>query len=75
MSVDGQAKESDFIDELLRQLQKPIPGGDKTFAMGHADLHRLVREMVKAEVAGKKKDAAHDLTFSTYVSSILMKDF
>jgi hypothetical protein len=31
--------------------------------------------MVKAEVAGKKKDPAHDLSLSTSVSSVLMKDF
>jgi len=24
--------------------------------MGHADLHRVVKEMVKAEVAGHKRD-------------------
>lgn len=43
--------------------------------MGHADLHRVVREMVKAEIAGKKKDKEHDMSFSTNVASIMMKDF
>lgn len=43
--------------------------------MGHADLHRVVREMVKADVAGKKRDKEHDLSFSSNVASILMKDF
>jgi len=37
----------------LRQLQKPLQG-ESIVAMGHADLHRLVKEMVKAEVAGRK---------------------
>ena len=42
--------------------------------MGHADLHRVVREMVKADVAGKKRDKEHDLSFSSNVASILLKE-
>lgn len=40
--------------------------------MGHADLHRVVKEMVRAEVVGRKGDAK--LNFCTSVSSILVKD-
>ncbi len=43
-------------------------------AMGHADLHRVVKEMVKAEVAGRK-DATSELRFCTSIASILMRDF
>jgi len=42
-------------------------------AMGHADLHRVVKEMVKAEVAGKKDSS--ELQFCTSVANILLKDF
>lgn len=43
--------------------------------MGHADLHRLVKEMVKAEIQGHRKSPSNLLTFSTSISNILMKDF
>lgn len=43
--------------------------------MGHADLHRLVKEMVKAEVLGQRKKPENLLAFSTSVANILMKDF
>lgn len=43
--------------------------------MGHADLHRLVKEMVKAEVQGLRKSPSNLLSFSTSISNILMKDF
>jgi len=39
-------------------------------AIGDADLHRMVKEMVKAETANSK-----DLTFSKAAASILLKDF
>lgn len=39
--------------------------------MGHADLHRVVKDMVKAEVAGESTS----FDFSKTISSVLMKDF
>lgn len=47
----GACKESDLIDELVRQLQKNVNG---EIALGHPDLHRLVKDMVKAEANGHK---------------------
>lgn len=67
----GQAKESDFLDELLRQLQKPLPG-DPITALGNADLHRLVKEMIKAEISGAKDPELH---LCQSVASILLKNF
>lgn len=42
-------------------------------AIGHADLHRLVKEMVKAEIAGKNQES--DLHFCRSVASILLREF
>ena len=42
--------------------------------MGHADLHRLVKEMVKAEIHGHRKSPSNLLSFSTSIANILMKD-
>jgi hypothetical protein len=55
-------------------LQKPLVGDNGVMAMGHADLHRVVKEMVKAEVVGRK-DATTELRFCTSIASILMRDF
>lgn len=71
----GCAMDSDFVDELTRQLQKPLQNStDKCKAIGDANIHRLIREMVKAENAGHS-EAERPLDFSKKVASILMKDF
>lgn len=46
--------------------------GDPILAMGNADLHRLVKEMVKAEIAGAKDPELH---LCQSVASILLKNF
>jgi hypothetical protein len=58
-----------LIDELMRQIQKPLPG-DKQMAISHADLHRVIKDMVKAESIG----GAEELHFSKTVANILLKD-
>ena len=41
--------------------------------MGHPDLHRVVKDMVKAEAHGQKgEDSLH---FSKTIAGVLMKDF
>jgi hypothetical protein len=54
----------------MRQIQKPL-SGESSLAIGHADLHRVIKDMVKAEVAGKHDDELH---FCKTVASILLKD-
>lgn len=49
-------------------MQKPLNGNDQ--AMGDADLHRLVKEMIKAEIS----DKSSELYFAKAVASILLKD-
>ena len=69
----GVAKESDFMDELVRQLQKPLLGSaEKCPALGHPDMHRVVKQMIKAEVAGGNDPA---LKFCTSVANVFMKNF
>ena len=41
--------------------------------MGHADLHRMVKEMIKAEVAGRKGN--EELHLCQSLASILFKNF
>lgn len=67
----GACKESDLIDEMLRQVQKQING---EIGLGHPDLHRVIKDMVKAEAQGNKT-SPNDLHFSKTVAGILMKDF
>ena len=59
-----------MMDEMLRQVQKPI-AGEKNAALGHADIHRVIKDMIKAEVAGKNEV----LHFSKVIAGILLKDF
>ena len=54
--VDGSYSESDMFDEMLRQIQKTSAyekDGAKSILLGHPDLHRLLKDMVKAESASK----------------------
>jgi hypothetical protein len=55
---------------MMRQIQKPF-AGEKTSALGHADLHRVVKDMIKAEVAGDSSS----LDFCKTLSTVMMKDF
>jgi hypothetical protein len=68
--LDGAAKDSDLIDEFMRQIQKPL-SGESQLAIGHADLHRVIKDMVKAEVAGKNDEELH---LCKTVANILLKD-
>jgi hypothetical protein len=70
--VDGQAGESDFIDELIRQLQKPIMNdtSGSPNGLGHPDLHRMVKEMIRAETQTENK-----LSFCSSIANVFMKSF
>ena len=43
----------DLIDEMLRQVQKKVSfekdSSDKGILLGHPDLHRVIKELVKQE--------------------------
>lgn len=46
--------ESDLMDELLRAVQRktasdPDTPTEKYIMLGHADVHRLLKDLVKAE--------------------------
>jgi hypothetical protein len=51
-------------------VQKPF-AGEKISALGHADLHRVVKDMVKAEAAG----VSTSFDFSKTIANVLLKDF
>ena len=47
----GQVTESDAIDEMFRQIQKKSTNDNKPgcIMIGHPDLHRVLKELVKFE--------------------------
>ena len=65
-NVDGCASDSDFVDEFVRQIQKPM--NSSPMALQDADLHRVVKEMVLAECKGT------NLHFSKTIANVLVKD-
>lgn len=54
IAEQGEAGSSDMVDEMVRQVQKtfgePI-NGVKQLLFGHPILHRMLKDMIKAEVA------------------------
>ena len=78
----GLAGTSDLVDEMLRQVQKSKayeasePGVVKPL-YGHPSLHRMLKDMVKAEVRAVRQSADGDkkkLKFSQSVAKILLKN-
>jgi hypothetical protein len=64
------------MDEMYRQIQKKHTYDDKLqILIGHPDLHRVIKELVKldAELNEKKKDD-HQLDFTNSISSIITKN-
>lgn len=76
---NGSSKDSDMIDEMLRQVQKQSayeknqPGVKKPL-FGHADLHRVLKDMVKTE-ANSGEEGAKGLPFSIQMAKVLLKQF
>lgn len=61
------------MDELVRQLQRPLLGEkEKCPALGHPDMHRVVKQMIKAEVAGGNDP---QLKFCSSAANVFMKNF
>ena len=83
LAATGLAGSSDLVDEMLRQVQKSKafdqdqPGQVKPL-FGHPFIHRLLKDMVKAEVThykSQKPEERGKLKFSQSMSKILMKSF
>ena len=81
LAEQGEASQSDLVDEMLRQVQKPYEGenaaGVKQLLFGHPLVHRMLKDMIKGEVAkaGDVDNAKKQLKFSYTVSKILLKHF
>jgi hypothetical protein len=58
----GGVNESDFIDELFRQLEKKekYDAEKSQLLLGHPDIHRVIKEVVKFEA--ELKDSNLDFT-------------
>ena len=69
------------MDELLRSVQKKTANDndkptEKYMMFGHQDVHRLLKDLVKAEcvAAGEAKEE-FKLAYSTQMAKILLKNF
>ena len=63
----GQVKESDALDEMFRQIQKKH---DDEILIGHPDLHRVLKELVKLDA--ETKDSKLD--FTSQLASVMLKN-
>ncbi len=66
----------DLVDEMLRQLQKKgqyeKDSEEKHILMGHPDLHRLLKDLVKQE---REQEATQQkLPFSKVLASVIQKN-
>jgi len=68
----GSIKESDCMDEMLRQIQKKHHyDGKSQMLIGHPDLHRNIKDLVKQDAT--QKDSKLD--FCSQIASIISKNF
>jgi len=78
---NGTIGESDLMDELLRAVQRktandPATPTEKYIMMGHPDVHRLLKDLVKAEcVAKTESKEPFKLLYSEQMAKILLKNF
>lgn len=68
-----------MIDELLRQVQKSLAyeknePDNKKILLGHPDLHRLLKDMVKFESSSTDEEA-HSQKFAAVMAKICLKHF
>ena len=85
LAAAGEAGSSDLVDEMLRQVQKPFEeNGQKNLLFGHAQIHRMLKDMITGEVAGSKEkneakeegdEKATKLKYSATIAKILLKHF
>ena len=65
-----------MIDEMLRQVQKSSAyekDGAKNILLGHPDLHRLLKDMIKAESASTEESAQVG-SFAKAMAKICLKN-
>ncbi len=62
LTADSE-RHADFVDELLRQLQKraTFADGTKGLVIGHPDTHRLIKDLIKAEADNHSNSIAKQL--------------
>ena len=63
IAASGTIENSDMVDEMIRQVQKSISyeknsPGVKKMLLGHPFVHRLLKDMVKAEVKAQRDEDA-----------------
>ena len=81
LCLDGTIENSDMVDEMIRQVQKSISfekntPGVKKMLIGHPFVHRMLKDMVKAEVnSHREKGKDFKLQFSQRIAKILLKHF
>ncbi|CDW78334.1 pumilio domain-containing protein kiaa0020 homolog [Stylonychia lemnae] len=77
IEVGCGVEHQDLIDEMFRQAIKKEAyekeGGEKGILLGHQDLHRVLKELVKQE--REQEDTKETLTFSNTIGSVLLKNF
>ena len=65
-----------MADEMFRQLQKPgqyeKESSEKGILLGHPDLHRVLKELVKQEVA--QPESEESLGFSKTLATVIIKN-
>ena len=68
----GDFKNSDAVDEMFRQIQKKetVDGKKGQILIGHPDIHRSLKELVKFDA--ELKDS--ELEFSKTLASVMLKN-
>ena len=65
----------DLTDEMFRQVQKKAPyekDGEKGILLGHPDLHRVLKDLVRQE--REQENTCETLGFSTSMASVIAKN-
>jgi len=85
LAEHGEASSSDLVDEMLRQIQKSYEEhGTNQLLFGHPFIHRMLKDMVKADVTALSQAQAKveegeekpsKLKLSKTIAKILLKHF
>ena len=86
LASQGEAGQSDLVDEMVRQVQKPYEEaqGVKQLLLGHPVVHRMLKDMIKGEAAAalnKKQsdneegDKPKKLKFASTMAKVVLKNF
>ena len=76
VEVGLSEEHQDLTDEMLRHVQKngqyEKDSQNKGILLGHPDLHRVLKELVRQE--REQENTVEDLPFSTQMASVLTKN-